>query len=187
MPVMDTRFKGQAGFNLVEIMIVVFLIGLLATIAIPNFIRTRTTAQANVCINNLRAIDYAIQQWALEQKQAPNSPVQFSDISAYLKKRVLCPSGGSTFADSYSISIVGAEPNCQRVPGSHLIAQSSGVVASISGDPAGGSGSSSSASSQPTSASAGDAGDGGSSGTASSSKPSRGNGKGNGKGNGNQP
>jgi prepilin-type N-terminal cleavage/methylation domain-containing protein len=119
------QMKRQHGFTLIEIMIVVVLIGLLAAIAIPNFIRSRTTAQTNVCINNLRAIDYAIQQWALEQKKAANAPVDFPDISAYLKNLVNCPAGGASFADSYLISMVGVEPTCQRVPAAHLLAQAS--------------------------------------------------------------
>jgi prepilin-type N-terminal cleavage/methylation domain-containing protein len=56
-------------FTLVEIMIVVAIIGLLAAIAIPNFVRARSTSQQNACINNLRLIDAAKQQWALEKGQ----------------------------------------------------------------------------------------------------------------------
>jgi len=54
----------------VEIMIVVAIIGLLAAIAIPNFVRARTTSQTNACINNLRQMDGAVQQYALESKLA---------------------------------------------------------------------------------------------------------------------
>ena len=58
----QTKTSRQSAFTLVEIMIVVAIIGLLAAIAIPNFVKARSTAQANVCINNLRQIDGAIQQ-----------------------------------------------------------------------------------------------------------------------------
>src|SRR6266566_4666425 len=80
---------------------VVTIIGMLAAIAIPNFIKARSTSQMNACINNLRQIDEAIQQWALENKKDAAATVAYSDISAYLKNSVICPSGGTTFATSY--------------------------------------------------------------------------------------
>ena len=127
----EQRAKQEAGFTIIEIMIVVLLLGLLAAIAVPNFIRSRTSAQTNVCINNLRTIDYAIQQWALEEKQQAQAAVHFSDISSYLKSSVLCPAGGTTFEDSYSISVVGAQPLCQRNPSAHLLAQTGLDVATV--------------------------------------------------------
>ena len=66
---MNIRTSRKSGFTLVEIMIVVAIIGLLAAIAIPNFVKARTTSQMNACINNLRQVDGAIQQWALEFKK----------------------------------------------------------------------------------------------------------------------
>ena len=66
---MKIRNSRNAGFTLVEIMIVVAIIGLLAAIAIPNFVRARTTSQQNACINNLRQIDGAIRDGAFEQKK----------------------------------------------------------------------------------------------------------------------
>jgi len=81
------------GFTLVEIMIVVAIIGLLAAIAIPNFVKARTTAQKNACINNLRQLDGAIQQYALENKKAASDAVALSDCTPYLKNSVVCPAG----------------------------------------------------------------------------------------------
>ncbi len=115
----DSSRKG--GFTLVEIMIVVAIIGLLATIAIPNFVKARSTAQMNACINNLRQIDGAIQNWALETKQGDATQVQFSDIASYLKGQVVCPSGGKTFADSYHLGTVQDKPTCTRVPDTHKL------------------------------------------------------------------
>src|SRR3954451_4057341 len=78
----NTSRKG--GFTLVEIMIVVAIIGLLAAIAIPNFVRARTTSQKNACINNLRQIDGAKQQWALENKASGAAVVTAANITPYL-------------------------------------------------------------------------------------------------------
>ena len=111
----------KAGFTLVEIMIVVAIIGLLAAIAVPNFVKARTTAQMNACINNLRQIDGAIQQWALEQKKDANATVTYSDIRDYLKSSVVCPAGGTTPEDSYSLSNVGTVPTCQKQPDTHKL------------------------------------------------------------------
>ena len=103
-------------------MIVVALIALLATIAIPSYVHARTTSQMNACINNLRQIDDAKQQWALETKQATNATPEFSDISDYMKSAVTCPSAGSsaTFATSYIIRNVAAAPKCRILPSTHV-------------------------------------------------------------------
>jgi prepilin-type N-terminal cleavage/methylation domain-containing protein len=110
-----------AGFTLVEIMIVVAIIGLLASIAVPNFVKARTTAQMNACISNLRQIDGAVQQWALDTKQGDTATVSPADVLPYLKNAVVCPSGGKTFADSYSVTTVQGRPTCLKVPTTHKL------------------------------------------------------------------
>jgi prepilin-type N-terminal cleavage/methylation domain-containing protein len=110
----------RSGFTLVEVMIVAALIGLLAAIAVPSFVRSRSAAHRSTCINNLKQIDSAIQQWATEYKKPQSGLVEFSDINPYLKGAVVCPSGGTTFSDSYTLSTVADLPLCQRNPQTHV-------------------------------------------------------------------
>src|ERR1700733_7273572 len=103
---MKIKLSRSGGFTLVEIMIVVAIIGLLATIAIPNFVRARLKAQQTACINNLRAIDGAKQQWALENKASPNTPPVLANVQPYMGRGVngtapTCPADpNNTFATS---------------------------------------------------------------------------------------
>jgi prepilin-type N-terminal cleavage/methylation domain-containing protein len=111
------------GFTLVEMMIVVALIGLLATIAIPNWVRARTTSQTTVCINNLRQIFGATQQWALDNRKGSSETVVPENVLPYLKNAVVCPAGGSagTFGGTYLLTTVGSDPTCQIAPTVHIL------------------------------------------------------------------
>ena len=97
-------------------MIAVSLIGLLAVIAIPNFVRARSVSKQGTCISNLRQIRFAIAQWALETKAAGTSSVRFTDIQPYMRGEIICPAGGTSFSDSYTITDVQTAPVCQKVP-----------------------------------------------------------------------
>ncbi len=110
---MKVRNSTRSGFTLVEIMIVVAIIGLLAAIAIPNFVHARETTQTNECIANLRQIDGAAQTYALENNKLPDDSYTLVEIKVYLKRDLMpeCPAGGS-----YGPALTfGAPPTCTVV------------------------------------------------------------------------
>ena len=112
--------KNTAGFTLVEIMIVVAIIGLLAAIAVPNFAQARTNARRGTCVNNMRLIDAAKEQYALENnKDSTVTPVA-ADITAYLKSNTMpvCPGNGT-----YTIAAIGTKPSCSlaAAPDLHVL------------------------------------------------------------------
>src|SRR5258705_8086959 len=107
-----TALNHRAGFTLVEIMIVVAIIGMLAAIAIPNYVRARANSQASACINNLRQIDAAVNQWALENKKVSTDVVALDDVKPYIKLNALSAIPGCPANGTYATTTVSASPTC---------------------------------------------------------------------------
>ena len=106
--------KRRGGFTLVEIMIVVAIIALLAAIAVPGFLRARKRSQASRVINDLRLIDSAVDQYAIENNKSPGDPVEITDWTKYLKAGTnLYNTGQDILGNSYSVVAVDTVP---RVP-----------------------------------------------------------------------
>ena len=106
----SSAFYFNSGFTLVEIMIVVGIIGLLAAVAVPNFIQTRNYSRSSICINNLRLIDAAKEQYALEWSLQAGTATTSTDCTPYLKQNTfpVCP-GTPT---AYATNAIGFYPTC---------------------------------------------------------------------------
>ena len=100
--------KRKRGFTLIEIMIVVLIIAILLAIAIPNFLRARETSRAKSCAANLRQIETAKEQWAMDNKKgALDTPTMAELVPAYMKSSPTCPSGGT-----YDVGNMSTRPTC---------------------------------------------------------------------------
>lgn len=97
----------RKGFTLVEIMIVVAIIALLAAIAIPSFMKSRTESRKSACINNLRLIDHAKQQLGTSTNWLESTAMTMDDIQPYLKSTPICPNAGT-----YTPGILATNPTC---------------------------------------------------------------------------
>ena len=103
--------KNRGGFTLVEIMIVVAIIALLAAIAVPNFLRARKRSQATRILEDLRLLDSAMDQYAIDTGKTTGFNPAFADIQNYLKKDTnLYASGTDLFGDSYGPFTVDSIP-----------------------------------------------------------------------------
>jgi prepilin-type N-terminal cleavage/methylation domain-containing protein len=102
----------RAGFTLVEIMIVVAIIALLAAIAVPGFLRARKRSQASKILNDLRLIDAAVDQYAIEQGRLTGTAVNVTDWTNYLKKDTnLWVTGKDLFGQDYGSQTVDTLPS----------------------------------------------------------------------------
>ena len=103
--------KRRGGFTLVEIMIVVAIIALLAAIAVPGFLRARKRSQASRVVNDLRLIDSAIDQYAIENNKGTGATVNTADWTAYLKSgTALYNTAADLFGNAYGVQTVDSLP-----------------------------------------------------------------------------
>src|SRR6187549_2970238 len=103
--------RKHAGFTLVEIMIVVAIIALLAAIAVPGFLRARKRSQASKILNDLRMIDAAVDQYAIETNRTTGNTVGTADWTNYVKKgSILYNTGADLFGNGYGAQTVDVIP-----------------------------------------------------------------------------
>jgi prepilin-type N-terminal cleavage/methylation domain-containing protein len=108
------RTPKRRAFTMIEIMIVVVIMGVLLNIAAPGMIRGRERARARACVTNLRRIDGAKEQWAMDTRANANTtaPAITTLVGTYIKSTPLCPSGGG-----YLVNNLGVHPSCNTTGG----------------------------------------------------------------------
>ena len=113
------KLNNKAGFTLVEIMIVVAIIALLASIAVPGFLRARKRSQASRVINDLRLLDSSVDQYAIENNKVTGAIANFNDLKVYLKKGgVLYNTGtdvlGNLYGPTFTVDSLPKVPTATR-------------------------------------------------------------------------
>jgi prepilin-type N-terminal cleavage/methylation domain-containing protein len=104
------RHHSKRGFTFLEIMIVVGIVGMLVTMAMPNFLRTRALAQKNVCIENMLQLESAKQLFALEKGKSSGYTVVDAELfgdGLFMKRKPECPAGGD-----YDLALIGTNTTC---------------------------------------------------------------------------
>ncbi|MCC7433181.1 MAG: prepilin-type N-terminal cleavage/methylation domain-containing protein [Methanoregulaceae archaeon] len=103
----------KRGFTLVEIMIVVLIIGVLMSVAVPQFLQSREVSRHRTCLSNLKKIDEAKEMRAGELSLNNGDPCDMNDITpTYLRRAPSCPANGT-----YTVNVIGTDPTCSQVGG----------------------------------------------------------------------
>ncbi len=111
------RATNKQGFTLLEIMIVVTIVGFLAGLAIPGFMKVRSNAQRARCIDNLRQIAGYKDAWAVENFKNNGDTVNTTDVAPFFKRNFpTCPGGGT-----YDMRPVGENPTCSLAALGHTL------------------------------------------------------------------
>jgi prepilin-type N-terminal cleavage/methylation domain-containing protein len=117
--ILMNRVSAHRAFTLIEILVVISILAIVLAIAMPNFIKARETAETKHCLDNLRMIDSAKEQWAIENNASPSSPSPALSVlvgsTSYIKSMPLCPMGGT-----YEVGMITGSPTCS-IGGGHTL------------------------------------------------------------------
>ncbi|MEA2553395.1 MAG: type pilus assembly protein PilA [Fimbriimonadaceae bacterium] len=112
-----SKAKKTSGFTLVEIMIVVLIIGIITSIAVPGYMQARESSRRSSCISNLKYIDSRKETYAMEAKLDNGDTVTWANlVPTYLKSQPACPGSGT-----YTIDVIGTNPTCSSASLGHVI------------------------------------------------------------------